>query len=68
MTDTEFRVALIQLGYERKSFAEFLRRDVETVSRWSRGEQDIPHYVEVIVDLLRYKAAMNGASNPEATP
>jgi transcriptional regulator with XRE-family HTH domain len=67
MTDTEFRVALIQLGMSRKQFADRIGRDMGTISRWAAGSHPIPRVVDVVVELLRYKAAMNGASNPEAT-
>jgi DNA-binding transcriptional regulator YiaG len=66
MTATDFRVALVQLDISQKRFAEMTGYRVETVSRWATGENPIPGVVELVVDLLRYKASMNPTAGEAA--
>jgi DNA-binding transcriptional regulator YiaG len=67
MTGSELHHALTQLRLSQRHFARMIGRDEATVSRWISGAKDLPPYVDMAVDSLRYRAVLNGASNPEAT-
>lgn len=56
MTPADLKSARAALGLSASGFAAFLRMEGvhagRTVRRWESGEQDIPGYVEIIVDLV----------------
>jgi len=53
MTGQEFKSALRHdLGVSATEFAAFIGRNVNTVSRWSRGVHEVPGEVETLMRLL----------------
>jgi DNA-binding transcriptional regulator YiaG len=57
MTAGDFRAALARLNYGQRGFAEYVGANERTVRRWASGEQDIPQWVPVILDLMEQVAA-----------
>lgn len=53
MTGQEFKSALrLDLGVTATEFAAFIDRNINTVSRWSRGVHEVPGEVARLVRLL----------------
>jgi DNA-binding transcriptional regulator YiaG len=53
LTKGQFRAKLRALGISQRSFAQCLQMDVGTVNRWATGKIEIPHWVRVLLDLMR---------------
>jgi hypothetical protein len=48
-----FRAKLKAAGFESQAaFARYLKADVGTVSRWARGDREVPHAVQLLLDAL----------------
>lgn len=54
---TDFRASLRALGHTQRSFAEYVGVDERSVGRWARGEQEIPRWVSVILELMAQTSA-----------
>lgn len=54
MTAPEFGHRIAALGYSQRGFAAYVGANERTVRRWALGEQDIPPWVAVMVDLLEW--------------
>ena len=52
MTSTDFRRRIAALGYSQRGFASYVGANERTVRRWAEGEQDIPQWVSVMLDLM----------------
>jgi DNA-binding transcriptional regulator YiaG len=52
MTADAFRAALASLGHTQQGFAAYIGANERTVRRWACGEQDIPPWVSVMLDLM----------------
>ncbi|HEY3848373.1 MAG TPA: hypothetical protein VGL95_14800 [Acetobacteraceae bacterium] len=65
MTPAEFREALAEVGFSQRGFATYTGSNERSVRRWALGEQDIPHWVPV---LLRCEAALLRAGVPAVPP
>ena len=56
MTPEEFRTALKDLGVKQVFFVAGADLSPTTVSRWAKGLQPIPGWVEWVIQLLRENA------------
>ena len=56
MIATEFRLRIAALGYSQRGFASYVGANERTVRRWIEGEQDIPQWVSVMLDLMEKKS------------
>lgn len=52
MTPAKFSRLLKSLNYSEQAFADFTGCNVRTVLRWAKGEQDIPPWVPVMLQLM----------------
>ena len=52
MTAPDFRRRIAALGYSQRGFAAYVGANERTVRRWAEGEQDIPQWVSVMLDLM----------------
>ena len=52
LTSEEFRREIAKQGLSQRGFARFVQANERTVRRWAEGEQDIPHWVPVMLDLM----------------
>jgi len=71
VTAADFRDHLAALGCYQREFARFVGANERTVRRWAEGEQDIPKWVAVMLDLmerLRRAEARNARriTNPQS--
>ena len=57
MTAPDFRSAISRLGYTQRGFAAYVGANERTVRRWADGEQDIPRWVPVMLELMERDAA-----------
>jgi DNA-binding transcriptional regulator YiaG len=57
MTSNEFRAALEAVGYSQRGFATYTGSNERTVRRWALGEQDIPPWVPVMLELMERQTA-----------
>lgn len=58
MTPLQFTRLLRSLGYTLRGFAAFTGCNARTVLRWAKGEQDIPPWVDVMLQLMTDLAEM----------
>ena len=61
MTASDLGQRLAALGYSQRGFAAFIQANERTVRRWALGEQDIPPWVGVMLDLMERNAALQGS-------
>ena len=52
VTAPDFRHRITALGYTQRGFAAYVGANERTVRRWAEGEQDIPQWVGVMLDLM----------------
>ena len=52
MTPTDFCRRIAALGYSQRGFAAYVGANERTVRRWALGEQDIPPWVDTMLDLM----------------
>lgn len=52
MTSSEFRQSLAALQMTQRGFATYTGSNERTVRRWALGEQDIPSWVPVMLNLM----------------
>jgi DNA-binding transcriptional regulator YiaG len=57
MTAPDFRRRIAALGYSQRGFATYVGANERTVRRWVEGEQDIPHWVSVMLDLMEQQSS-----------
>lgn len=62
MTPAKFTRLLRSLGYTLRGFATFTGCNVRTVMRWASGEQDIPPWVPVMLQLMMDLAEMTSTA------
>lgn len=62
MTSSDFRDGLARLEMSLREFARYVGADERTVRRWAAGEQDIPPWVPVMLELMERRQA-NDAAN-----
>ena len=58
MTAEEFRLRITALGHTQRGFADYVGANERTVRRWAEGEQDIPRWVSVMLDLMERVTAV----------
>jgi hypothetical protein len=56
LTAAAFRRRLAALGFSVRGFARRVGANERTVRRWIAGEQDIPPWVELVLDLMENSA------------
>ena len=49
-TDFDLKAELKSLGMTQKDFAEYIDVHITTVSRWIRGEIEIPKIVKILLE------------------
>jgi DNA-binding transcriptional regulator YiaG len=52
MTAAEFRNRLAEYPCYQREFARYVGANERTVRRWAEGQQDIPKWVSVVLDLM----------------
>jgi DNA-binding transcriptional regulator YiaG len=52
VTASAFRRRLAALGLSQRGFARHVGANERTVRRWIAGEQDIPPWVALVLDLM----------------
>lgn len=57
MSGEELKAALRAIGHNHRTFAAMTGVNERTIRRWFAGDQDIPLWAIVLVDLLRLQAA-----------
>ena len=57
----QFRNALDGLGLMRRSFVRIFGVNDSTAKRWARGDQEIPIWVPVALELLKVPGALGTA-------
>jgi DNA-binding transcriptional regulator YiaG len=63
MTPNEFVAALRELKLSQNGFARFTGTNDRTVRRWAHGQQDIPQWVSVMLELCKCCAKCEGVEN-----
>jgi DNA-binding transcriptional regulator YiaG len=53
VTGPELKAAIRDLGLSQVEFAARLRMHYTTVYDWTRGERDVPPWVDYMIDLMR---------------
>lgn len=57
MTPDDFRRRVKARGYKLRTFAAHVGYSERQVGRWARGDDEIPRWVWVILDLMERVAA-----------
>lgn len=68
MTGEEFRERLRRIDLSQNRFANHFGVNVRTVLRWADGEQDIPFWVPVALDMIEHIDALEAALEVNGIP